>query len=476
MDDQSGLAVVTVHARAEVDAPVRLPASCACVSAGTFDVLDPPNDVRTRVTDALTVELRTHDGTTLRRSVATWDEGRLRLPRAVGRAMGSSVDRTRVGAPMSSGAGAQGRLRDYQETIVDHLASTFEAGAGELVLRADCGLGKTIMAIALACRMGRRTAVLVHKGDLARQWVERVRQFATAGTTVGLVQREVAEWDRDIVVCMVQSLVARGSKYPAQTFSSPGLLVVDECHHCPARTFGACVGMFAARWRLGVTATPVRRDGLPVAWFLGPIAVTARRRMVGTAVPTVHWVLHTPGRRLVARRTRRGAVDVVGLTTQLVGDARRTDTIVRLVAGALGPTRRVLVVSARRSHLQDIRTGLLAAGVDDASICMYVGTRTKRDTQARDAGKGRRFVLSTYAMSNEALDIPMLSVLVVASPLSDPVQVVGRVLRQVPGKPDPRVFHLVDDATPVFRGMRLKCGRAYREQAYVVGRDMDMRR
>jgi superfamily II DNA or RNA helicase len=41
-----------------------------------------------------------------------------------------------------------------------------------------------------------------------------------------------------------------------------GHIVVDECHRCPSSMFTECVRAFDARYLLGLSATPFRRDGL----------------------------------------------------------------------------------------------------------------------------------------------------------------------------------------------------------------------
>jgi hypothetical protein len=45
-------------------------------------------------------------------------------------------------------------------------------------------------------------------------------------------------------------------------FDGYGLVVVDECHHIPAVSFSTCVQKARTRRRLGLTATPYRRDKL----------------------------------------------------------------------------------------------------------------------------------------------------------------------------------------------------------------------
>lgn len=44
--------------------------------------------------------------------------------------------------------------------------------------------------------------------------------------------------------------------------ASYGFVIVDECHHVAASAFFGVLSRIAARYWLGLTATPERRDGL----------------------------------------------------------------------------------------------------------------------------------------------------------------------------------------------------------------------
>ena len=55
-----------------------------------------------------------------------------------------------------------------------------------------------------------------------------------------------------------------------------------------------------------------------------------------------------------------------------------------------------------------------------------------RDSQEKD------IILGTFSMASEGMDIPKLNTIILASPKSDVVQSVGRILRE---KADARQFH-----------------------------------
>src|SRR6056300_1744202 len=95
-----------------------------------------------------------------------------------------------------------GQLRDATHQN-EALAAAIQAGHG--VLSLPCGFGKTTVSLAIACKLGYRTMIVVHKQFLADQWRERIQQFCP-GATIGVVQQDKKEVNCDFVIAMLQSL------------------------------------------------------------------------------------------------------------------------------------------------------------------------------------------------------------------------------------------------------------------------------
>ena len=125
----------------------------------------------------------------------------------------------------------KGKLRD--ETFQNEaLSKAIKAGHG--ILSLPCGFGKTTVSLAIACKLGYRTMIVVHKEFLGNQWRERIQQFCP-GATIGVVQQNKKELDCDFVIAMLQSLSTK--EYSFNDFESVGTLIVDEAHHICARVF-----------------------------------------------------------------------------------------------------------------------------------------------------------------------------------------------------------------------------------------------
>jgi len=357
-----------------------------------------------------------------------------------------------------------GELLPHQACAVDAVVARLTAKSTAVhgaQLQAGCGIGKTVTGLAIAAALGRRTAVLVHKDFLVPQWVRSVQRFLPFAK-VGIVQRDRVEIDADVVIFMMASVV--GGRYGPEVFAPFGLLVVDECHHLCARTFMNAARVFPADARLGLTATPDRRDGLgyALAWFLGPVAFRIRRNAASVGVRMARYV----GGARSEITMRNGKIAYTKMVTRLVEDERRTAGIVAIVRGLLAEGRRVIVMSDRRDHLKAMHAAL---GPELSGL--YVGETTKRGKAAREDSAEKRVVLATSGMAEEGLDIPMLDSIVIVTPkssLSSIEQAVGRVLRAHPRKTHAPLVVDVYDPFSVFAGMQRKRERYYESQGYRV--------
>ncbi|GKT07780.1 DEAD/DEAH box helicase [Desulforhabdus sp. TSK] len=156
-----------------------------------------------------------------------------------------------------------GQLRPYQESAVRAMLQR-EFG----VLCAPTGSGKTTMALSIIAERKQPALIIVHTRELAEQWIDRIERFlGIPREEVGMIGGGRRTVGRRISVGMVQSLVKCADLFAPLV----GHLVVDECHHSPSRTFTEVVSAFDARYMLGLSATPYRRDGLGrlIWWHLG---------------------------------------------------------------------------------------------------------------------------------------------------------------------------------------------------------------
>jgi superfamily II DNA or RNA helicase len=105
------------------------------------------------------------------------------------------------------------------------------------------------------------TLVLVHRRQLLDQWRERLSIFLDLPLKsigqIGAGRRKPTGW---IDVAVLQGLNRKGAV--EDVVADYGQVIVDECHHISAFSFEQVLRQAKARYVLGLTATPFRKDGI----------------------------------------------------------------------------------------------------------------------------------------------------------------------------------------------------------------------
>lgn len=322
-----------------------------------------------------------------------------------------------------------GNLRAYQQQAVNGvLAKDFG------VLEAGTGSGKTVMALAIIAARKQPTLVLVHTKELLYQWRDRIQQFL--GIEAGLIGD--GKYDvRPVTVGIVNSV----KKALPSLVKRFGHLVVDECHRVPSSLFSEVVTAFPVKYCLGLSATPLRRDGLTVliGWFIGLHKQTLEMR-------TLHQVGAVLRPKIITKVTEfrwQYEDDYQEMISALVKDTARNSLIATDIREQANRGGISLVVSDRTAHLQTLAE---MAQIDHAILTGKTPAKKRRDIVERVAGGDMPALFSTLSLIGEGFDAPGLSTLFLASPIKFRgrlIQTVGRVLRPAEGK-EPLVFDYND--------------------------------
>ncbi|OGH77466.1 MAG: hypothetical protein A2373_01260 [Candidatus Magasanikbacteria bacterium RIFOXYB1_FULL_40_15] len=146
------------------------------------------------------------------------------------------------------------KLFPYQAETVDKITSR-DSG----VLVAPPGSGKTIIGLDIIAKQKQPVLILVHKKQIFNQWLERIEGF------LNIPKREIGQYTSNkkklgekITIAMVQTLNNIENKN--ELAGKFGLVLVDECHHMPARMFRNVITKFNPHYLYGLTATPKRKN------------------------------------------------------------------------------------------------------------------------------------------------------------------------------------------------------------------------
>lgn len=355
----------------------------------------------------------------------------------------------------------KGDLRPKQLSILKDWEIVMKSKKPEgRILTVPCGYGKTVMSLWCASQVGKKTLIVVHKEFLMNQFRSEIEIFLP-NARVGKIQGPVCDIeDKDIVIGMLQSLVIKD--YPREMYQEFGMVIFDECHHLAAEVFSQVL-MFLGSWRmLGLSATPDRKDNLSKVfhWHLGDFLAKIVDR--GKEVLEVQKIFHRPliegsGMMELEEYLKEPLghgeqVNQPRLITRVCENGDRNRMILNIVVSLVKKEgRKVLLLSDRKSQLGWIYEKVFGGkyGLME-EVGYYVGGMNEN---ALAISSKKSIVLGTYAMASEGMNVPELDTLILASPKSDIVQSVGRILRkkQEDREKVPLVIDIIDPHDSLLR-------------------------
>ena len=360
------------------------------------------------------------------------------------------------------------KLYDYQEKAVNKL---IQAQGG--ILQSKAGSGKTRMAIALICAMGKKTLWLTHTNELLNQSYNAAAEFIDK-KLLGKISAGKIQIADGITFATVQTL----SKADLQALRYEwDVVVVDECHRCSgtvnqATMFSKVLNNLAAPYKYGLSATLHRADGLILCTY---------SLLGGVAHQVPDDVVNTMQVRIEKKETRvqisRECLDTDGtlvyakLINYLVEHKRRNLIISDDLFNLSEQGHSIILLSDRVEHLNELYRLLPTEQQNDAVILHGKVKKTDRELALEQMrNKEKHILLATYQLAKEGLDVPCLDRLLLATPVKDyaiVVQSVGRIARVCEGKGTPVVYDYVDDIG-FLQGMWKKRCTSYRKDGCIL--------
>lgn len=369
---------------------------------------------------------------------------------------------------------------DDQEPAVQRLLS-YENG----FLSAPAASGKTVMGLIIAQRLGLKCLWLTHRDELKIQVLDEIEEHLNIPRDrVGIIHGKKWKVGEQITVGMVPTLAKRDLSPLEEEF---GIVIVDEAHHVPSRTFLSVVNNFAAKYVYGLTATAYRRDKLESVMFnsVGPVVARIEHTELfedeHLMVPTV--------RRRQTRWYPRNAhlMDYHEFMEQMVHDEGRNRLLVDDIVAECRPGNTCIVLVSRTKHAEVLTDMLKDRGVRCEFVVGSVdvedgtgeGKRRKkraipkeiRNQIVSDFKKGRIQVLvATYDLLAEGFNYRPLNRLFMASPIKwkgSVVQSLGRIQRTAEGKTSAIAYDYIDGEIGMF-------AKQAESRYYRVYKEMDM--
>tara|TARA_B110000285_G_scaffold228080_1_gene290460 strand:- start:1078 stop:2739 length:1662 start_codon:yes stop_codon:yes gene_type:complete len=390
---------------------------------------------------------------------------RIYMPRHFGEKAYGIAPKMRVGQGDEMTAPFAGELRDNQVPVVnaylEHVAKNPVQGGGGL-LELPCAYGKTTLALYICAQLRVKTLVIVHKEFLLNQWIERIHQFLPTAR-VGKIQGSTVDIEnKDIVIGMLQSLSMKD--YPDSTFTSFGLMVIDEVHHISSEVFSCALFKVVTKYTMGLSATMNRKDGTTKVFkmFLGDVVYKGERDEEHDVIVRAIQYRSTDPEFSRVETDYMGKVKYSTMIVKLCAFSPRSEFILRVLSDmvAENPEQQIMILAHNKSVLKYLHDAIRDREI--ATVGYYVGGMKEA---ALKESEGKKVIIATYSMASEALDIKTLTTLIMATPKTDIEQAVGRILRQK--HTSPIVVDIIDSHEVFVRQWYKRCA-FYKKNGYTI--------
>ncbi|HOW40910.1 MAG TPA: DEAD/DEAH box helicase family protein [Bacteroidales bacterium] len=317
------------------------------------------------------------------------------------------------------------KLLDHQE---EALNKTREKDFGVIV--SPPGSGKTIIGLELIAEKQQPALIIVHRQQLLDQWVDRIQNFLEIPKNeIGQIGNQKNSIGKIITVAMIQSL-ARMDDLSALS-NAFGLIIIDECHHIPAKSFREAIVQLNTYYLYGLTATPKRKnnDEKLIYVYIGNILHEVKQieylasKNIKTEINIRETELFAPFDYKIDKYETISRI--------LVHDTRRNSIILEDIVKNADRFKTILILSERKSHV-DILNLYLKDKFETITI-HGDDPESARKSKIEQIKLGHfKVVISTGQYFGEGIDINNLDCLFIVYPFAFEgklIQYIGRIQR-----------------------------------------------
>ena len=347
------------------------------------------------------------------------------------------------------------QLRPYQGEAVKCCFSLWEKKVLNLLLVAAVGAGKTIIA-AMIMKLhlespNKRVLFLAHREELLEQTVEKLALIddqIVAGIEQG---RNICPAQAKVMVASIATVknIERLARWcPLKDIS---LVLIDEAHHSTASTYTGLLQEISTqnpnRHLLGITATPIRMDGVNLSILYDRLAYRIDMPELidaGYLCPIRGLTVRTNASIAGVPLTAEGDYDPDKLAEAIDTEARNRVIVQSYLQR--GESRPAIVFVANVRHAEHLAAEFRKQGLT-AQAVFGKQKKAERRQVIEDYQQGRLRILTNCQTLSEGFDAPHTACVVLGRPTRSPVifnQQIGRGIRLDPSKRDCLVIDLVD--------------------------------
>jgi superfamily II DNA or RNA helicase len=380
----------------------------------------------------------------------------------------------------------QGELREEQRPALQEMMKHDNG-----ILHAATAFGKTVVCSAMIAERKVNTLIILESSALIDQWKEALEKFLlideklpeyqtktgrvkTRKSLIGVLQAQHDSTTGIIDIAMAGSLCKKGE--PHQKLNQYGMVIVDECHHAASGTISNVLQEVKARYVYGVTATPIRGDGLERINYmlLGPVRYryTSKERAEKQGID--HLVYPRFTRTVMPRGLINEKMHPNEAYELIRNNEVRDELILKDVRECVQSGRTPVVLSRYKDHSERLYERVK---VYADHVFLLTGNNSKREHRQilsemqKVAAEESMILVATGSLIGEGFDYPRLDTLIMATPVSFKgvvEQYAGRLNRDYAGKKNVIVYDYVDSHIPMFDNMYAKRLKAYKQIGYDV--------
>ena len=356
-------------------------------------------------------------------------------------------------------------LYDYQVPVLE---SVKEHDTGVIV--APPNTGKTIIGLDIVRQKKQKALIIVHRKQLLEQWVERIQSFLEIPKKeIGHISGSKKVVGEHITVAMIQSLARM--KDVSELRDAFGTIIIDECHHIPAKSFREAIVRFNAYYVYGLTATPRRKhnDEKLIFHYIGDIIHEIQpheKKPNGNLVQTNLTIISTSFTIPFSIKVD----DFHLLAKVMTFDTHRNKNIADVVKDCVKKGRKVLVLTDRKDHVRILN--LYIKGYCETVMMTGDDSSPSRNSKLKQVQGGHfQVLIATGQLFGEGLDIDTLDTLVLAFPFSFEgklIQYIGRIQR---AQDESHIIDFRDEQVQFLENMFKKRFRYYKKAGLLGKKD-----
>ncbi len=333
----------------------------------------------------------------------------------------------------------------FQQRILDQLElERLEFGRWRNLVVAATGTGKTVMAALDYRRLrdqlsGSRLLFVAHRKEILEQSRSTFRGVLREGAFGELWSggRRPTEWRH--VFASIQS-INRSSQSELRP-DQFDIVIVDEFHHAAAESYRSLLDHLEPQVLLGLTATPERADGLPIAhWFDGHFAAELRLWDAldeGLLAPFQYFGVHDDV-DLSTVGWRAGGYVPSELENVYTGDTVRAGKVLQALDRIVADPKqmRALGFCVTVAHAEFMAQQFNKAGIRSVAVSGQT-PMAQRDRALAELQSGEIQAVFSRDVFNEGVDLPNVDTVMLLRPTESAtiyLQQLGRGLRKAEGK------------------------------------------